>query len=80
MSHCPGGLVKNLPAGAGNAFDPRVRKIPTEKGMATLFSILAWKIPWTEETGSYSPWGGKELDTTEQMSTHALQDINQICD
>ena len=26
---------------------------PLEKGMATHSSILAWKIPWTEEPGSY---------------------------
>ena len=36
-----------------------------EEGMATHFSILAWRIPWTEESGSYSPWGRKELDATE---------------
>ena len=35
--------------------------------MATPSSILAWKVPWTE---GYSPWGHKELDTTEQMNTH----------
>ena len=35
--------------------------------MATHSSILAWKIPWTEEPGElYSPWGHKELDTTER--------------
>ena len=34
--------------------------------MATHSSILAWKIPWTEEPG-YSPWGHKESDTTEQL-------------
>ena len=39
-----------------------------EKGMATHSSILAWRIPWTEESGV--PWllqsmGGKESDTTE---------------
>ena len=28
-------------------------------------SILAWRIPWTEEAGGYSPWGPKESDTTE---------------
>ena len=32
-------------------FDPWVGKIPLEKGMATYSSILAWKIPWTEEIG-----------------------------
>ena len=37
-----------------------------EKGMATHSSILAWRIPWTEEPGGlYSPWCRKELDTTE---------------
>ena len=33
--------------------------------MATHSSILAWKIPWTEEPGRLcSPWGCKELDMT----------------
>ena len=41
-------------------------------------SILAWKIPWTEETGC--PKGHKELNTTEQLSTHCgLNAINQHC-
>ena len=33
--------------------------------MATHSSILAWKIPWTEQSGGYSPWGRMKLDTTE---------------
>ena len=36
-----------------------------EEEMTTHFSTLAWKIPWTEEPVGYSPWGCKELDTTE---------------
>ena len=36
--------------------------------MVTLSSILAWEIPWTEEPGSYSPWGHKELDSTERLN------------
>ena len=41
-----------------------------ENGMATHSSILAWRIPWIEEPGGlYSPWGRKELDTTERLST-----------
>ena len=36
-----------------------------EDGMATHSGILAWRIPWTEEPSGYSPWGHKELDTTE---------------
>ena len=40
-----------------------------EKEMAAHSSVLAWKIPRTEETG---PWGRKELDTTEQLHFHIL--------
>ena len=36
-----------------------------EEGMTTHSSILAWRIPWTEEHGGYSPFSHKELDTTE---------------
>ena len=32
-------------------FDPWVGKIPLEEGMATHSSILAWRVPWTEEPG-----------------------------
>ena len=41
---------------------------PVEKGMATHSSILAWRIPWTEEHGGCGPWGLNELDTTEQLT------------
>ena len=43
---------------------------PLEKGMAIHFSILAWRIPWTEEPVGYSPWGPKESDLTEQLHLH----------
>ena len=33
-------------------------------------SILGWEIPWTEEPGGYSPWGGKESDMTEQLNNN----------
>ena len=36
---------------------------PLEEGTATHSSILAWRIPWTEEPGSTE--GHKESDTTE---------------
>ena len=34
-----------------------VRKIPLEKELATHSSILAWRIPWTEETGGLQSMG-----------------------
>ena len=45
---------------------------PLENGMATHSSILAWKIQWTDDPGAYSPWGHKELITTEQL-THTYK-------
>ena len=50
-------------------FHPRVQEDPSlEKGVAAHSSILAWRIPWTEEPGrlqSTSLQDHKELDTTE---------------
>ena len=44
-------MVNNLPAVQGTQFQTLGWKDPLEKGMATLSSILAWRIPWTEEPG-----------------------------
>ena len=42
------------------------QETPLEKGMATHSSVLAWRIPWTEElVVVYSPWGRRESDMTE---------------
>ena len=53
---------------------------PLEKGMATPSSILAWKIPWTEEPGGVQSICHKELDMTECLSTqrhtHCLRATN----
>ena len=38
---------------------------PLEDGMATQSSVLAWRIPWTEEPGGLQSWGCKESDMTE---------------
>ena len=46
------------------------REDSLEKEMATRSSILAWKIPWTEEPGGLQSMGSQELDVTEQLSTH----------
>ena len=51
-------VVKNLPTNAGHLRDMGLipgsgRSLREE--MATYFSILAWKIPWTEESGGLQP-------------------------
>ena len=40
--------------------------------MATHSSILAWRIPWTEEPGGYSPRGRKESDMNERLHSLTL--------
>ena len=40
-------------------------KDPLEEGMATHSSILAWRIPWTEEPGGLQSAGSQEFGMTE---------------
>ena len=58
-------MVKRLPTMRETQVQSLGWEDPLEKEMATHSSILAWRIPWTEEPGGYSPQGRKESDTTE---------------
>ena len=42
-------MVKNLPGDAGDLASLLGQDAPLEKEMATHSSVLAWRIPWTEE-------------------------------
>ena len=44
---------------------PLCQEDPPEEGMATYSSMLAWRIPWTEEPDGLQFIGHKEADTTE---------------
>ena len=61
-------VLKNLPANAGDVSDvdsiPGLGRSPGG-GPATHSSILAWRIPWTEEPGRLQCIGSKEWGTTE---------------
>ena len=50
-------MVKNLPANAGDTSSIPVLGRSLEKEMATHSSILAWEIPWTEESGGPQSMG-----------------------
>ena len=50
-------LVKNLPVMQETRVRFLGREDPPEKEMAIHFSILAWKIPWTEEPGRLQSMG-----------------------
>ena len=53
--------VKNLPAVQETQVQSLGWKHPLEEEMATHSSILAWRIPWTEESARLlCPWGCKE--------------------
>ena len=49
--------VKNLPAVQETWVPSLGWKDPMEKGMATHFSMLVWRIPWTEEPGRIQSMG-----------------------
>ena len=62
-------MVKNSPT----VWETWVRSLgwedPLEEGMTTHSTILAWRIPMDRGAWRASPWGCKELDTTERLST-----------
>ena len=49
--------VKNLPYSVGDLGSTPGQEDPLEKEMPTHSSILAWRIPWTEEPGGLQPMG-----------------------
>ena len=61
----PGGsVVKNLPA-MKEMQKMKIQSLgqedPLEEGMATHSSILAWRIPWTEEPGEVQSIGSQRV-------------------
>ena len=58
------GLVKNPLANVGDVRDMGLipgQEDPLEKGVATHSSILAWEIPWTEESGRLQSIGSQTV-------------------
>ena len=51
--------VKNLPAMQETRVQSLDQEDPLEKGMANHSSILAWRIPWTEEPGGLQSMGSQ---------------------
>ena len=56
-------MVKNPPAMQETGVQSLGWEDPLEKEMATHSSILAWRIPWTEEPGRLQSMGSQESDT-----------------
>ena len=54
-------MVKNLPARRETWIRSLTQEDPLEKEMATHSSILAWRIPWTEEPGGLQSMGSQRV-------------------
>ena len=54
-------MVKNLPAMQETQVQSPGWEDPLEKGMATHSSILAWRIPWTEDSGGIQSMGSQRV-------------------
>ena len=54
-------MVKNLPAKQETPGLIPGSEDPLEKGMATHCSILAWRVPWTEEPGGLQSMGSQRV-------------------
>ena len=54
-------MVKNLPAMQETRVQSLSQKDPREKEMTTHPSILAWRIPWTEEPGKLQSMGSQRI-------------------
>ena len=54
-------MVMNLPAVHENCIQSLGWKDPLEKGVATHSSILAWRVPWTEEPGGLQSMGSQRV-------------------
>ena len=53
--------VKNLPAVQETQVQPVDQEEPLKKGMAAHSSILAWRIPWTEEPSGLQSTGSQRV-------------------
>ena len=59
-------MVKNLPAVCEAQVQSLARENDLEKGTATHSSILAWRIPWTEEPGGLQSRGLQRVGCDKQ--------------
>ena len=63
-------MVKHLPTIQETRVQSLGQEDPLEKEMATHSSILAWKIPWTEEPGRLQPMGSQRVGNDLVTSLH----------
>ena len=65
-------IVKNLPAMQETWVPSLDQEDTLEKGMATHSSILAWRIPWTQEPGRLQSMGSQRIRHDSETNTLQL--------
>ena len=73
-------MVKNPPLNAGDIKDAGSLPgsgISLEEGIATYSSILACKIPWTEEPGMLQSIGPQNRTQLKQLGAHTQSEVSQ---
>ena len=63
-------MVKNLPAMQETSIQSLGGEDPLEEEMATHFSILAWRIPWTKEPGGLQSMGSQRAGHDRVTNRH----------
>ena len=63
-------MVKNLPTMKEAQVRSLDQEDPLEKGMATHSTVLAWRIPWTEEPGGLQSMGLQRFIHDRATNTH----------
>ena len=69
-------MVKNLPAMQGTWVLSMCREDLLEKEMASHSSVLAWRIPWTEEPGRLQLIRSHRQTRLKQLNTHTHTHIH----
>ena len=71
-------MIKNLPAKQERWVQSLGREDPVEEGMATHSNILAWRIPWTEESEAIVYRVAKSWTRLKQLSMHTLSTVPKV--
>ena len=67
-------MVKNLPTMRETWVQSLSWEDPLKKGMATHSSILAWRIPWTDEPGRLQSMGSQRVGHDQATSIFSFTD------
>ena len=75
MSFPDSSVVKNLPAVQETQVQSLYQEDPLEKGMATHSSIIARRIPWTEDPGELQSMGSQRVQCDQETEQQHFTDI-----